>query len=45
MSPCADGGGRKRFAQFACVALHATPSGRVVSRETSFHEQFFDIPI
>src|SRR5437879_996814 len=31
--------------QFGCIALHPAPNGRVVSRETSFHEQFFDVPI
>src|SRR6266481_256899 len=28
--------------QFGCLALHPAPNGRVVSRETSLHEQFLD---
>src|SRR5215472_224281 len=28
-----------------CVALHPTPYGRVISPETSFDEQFLDVPI
>src|SRR6266478_6314234 len=31
--------------QFRCVALHPAPNGGVVSRETSFQEQFLDVPI
>jgi len=31
--------------QFGCVALHPAPNAVVVCRKTSFHEQFFDIPI
>src|SRR5579864_2290054 len=27
------------------VALYPAPNGRVVSRETSFHDQFLDVPI
>jgi hypothetical protein len=33
------------FVQFGRVALHPAPNGAVVSRETSFHEQFLDVPI
>ena len=31
--------------QFGCVALHPAPNGGVVSRKTSFQEQFLDVPI
>jgi len=31
--------------QFGCIALHPAPNGGVISRETSFHEQFLDITI
>jgi len=31
--------------QFGCVALHPAPNGGVVSKETSLHEQFLDVPI
>jgi hypothetical protein len=33
------------FVQFGGVALHPAPNGGVVSRETSFHEQFLDVSI
>jgi hypothetical protein len=31
--------------QFGCVALHPAPNGGVIGRETSFQEQFLDVPI
>jgi hypothetical protein len=31
--------------QFGRVALHPAPNARVIRRETSFHEQFLDVPI
>jgi len=42
--------GRFQFApaslvEFRGVTLNPTPNAGVVSRQTSFHEQFFDVPI
>src|SRR3981081_3674770 len=31
--------------QFGRRALHPAPNGGVVSRESSFHEKFFDLPV
>jgi len=31
--------------QFGGVTLHPAPNRGVVSRETSFHEQFLDVPV
>jgi hypothetical protein len=31
--------------QFGSKALHPAPNGSVVSRQTSFREQFLDVPI
>src|SRR5260221_8380805 len=31
--------------QFGCVALHPTPYGGVISRQSSFHEQFLNVSI
>src|SRR5207245_2856224 len=36
---------RRHLFQFGCVALHPAPNGGVVRSETSFHEQFLDVPI